>query len=136
MRLFKNQLFKPGENRKPSRLSRKRIRLEDGQPMRAHKVRVRLSESPQTKQSRRRKNFGKPLTAEQLRLIQTCPNDAHLTTQQAAWFLGLSPKTLQNWRVQGIGPTFKQFRRTVRYLYADLKQWAAKHDRSSTAKPA
>lgn len=137
MRLFKDQLFKPGENRKALRLSRKRVRLEDEQPMRTHKkMRVRLSEPSHPKQVRRRKNFGKPLDADQLRLMQTCPNDIYLTTQQAAWLLGVSPKTLQNWRVRGIGPTFKQFQRMVRYLYADLKQWASKRDRSSTADPA
>lgn len=45
-----------------------------------------------------------------------------LTTAQAAQRLGLSPRTLETWRLRGLyGPTFRKLgKRTVRYCEADL----------------
>jgi hypothetical protein len=44
-----------------------------------------------------------------------------LTTLQAAAFLGTSPRTLEDWRLRGGGPTYRKLgRRLVRYSAADL----------------
>lgn len=44
-----------------------------------------------------------------------------LTTAQAAAHLGLSPRTLEEWRLRGGGPVFRKLgRRTVRYAQSDL----------------
>ncbi len=48
-------------------------------------------------------------------------NLALLSTSEASTLLGLSPRTLEDWRVKGGGPTFRKLgRRIVRYLLSDL----------------
>ncbi len=49
----------------------------------------------------------------------------HLDTREAAAWLGLSPKTLERYRVSGEGPEFRRFGSRVRYLLADLEAWAS-----------
>lgn len=47
-----------------------------------------------------------------------------LTTVGAAGFLGVSPRTLEGWRVRGGGPRFVSISRgMVRYRRADLEAW-------------
>ena len=58
-----------------------------------------------------------------------------LTEQQAAIYLGLSPRTLQNWRVRGIGPAFMKIGRLVRYRRQDVADWAGAQLRQSTSEP-
>jgi hypothetical protein len=56
--------------------------------------------------------------------------------KEAARILGLSHKTLNNWRVQGLGPRFLKYGQrggAVRYLVADLHAWRAAQARSSTS---
>lgn len=48
---------------------------------------------------------------------------ALLDTAQAARFLGLGERTLQNWRVRGEGPAFLRTGRAVRYAPEDLARW-------------
>jgi excisionase family DNA binding protein len=44
-----------------------------------------------------------------------------LTTRQAATYLGVSPRTLEDWRFRGGGPVFRKIgRRIVRYQRTDL----------------
>ena len=43
-----------------------------------------------------------------------------LDTEHAAHYLGLRPATLEVWRAQGEGPSFRKVRRRVRYRRADL----------------
>ncbi len=43
-----------------------------------------------------------------------------LTTQQAAWLLRVSRKTLERMRVEGRGPRFVKIGRSVRYRQSDL----------------
>jgi excisionase family DNA binding protein len=46
---------------------------------------------------------------------------AALTTREAASYLGVSPRTLEDWRFRGGGPVFRKIgRRIVRYQRADL----------------
>ena len=57
----------------------------------------------------------------------------YLSTREAAAWLGLSPRTLDRYRVSGEGPAFHRFGSRVRYLAADLDDWAAARRRLSTS---
>lgn len=57
----------------------------------------------------------------------------YLSTREAAAFLGLSPRTLDRYRVTGEGPMFFKFGSRVRYLKADLEAWAQARRRRSTS---
>ncbi len=56
-----------------------------------------------------------------------------LTTRQAAERLGLSPRTLERYRVTGEGPRFKKIGRWVRYVPSDLDEWLDGCTRESTS---
>jgi hypothetical protein len=47
-----------------------------------------------------------------------------LSTEQAAFYLGLSPRKLQSMRGEGTGPRFRRHARYVRYHIADLDSWS------------
>jgi hypothetical protein len=47
-----------------------------------------------------------------------------LTPQQAAFYLGLSVRTLQLLRTDGTGPTFRRHCRRIRYHIDDLDSWS------------
>lgn len=51
----------------------------------------------------------------------------------AADFLGLSPRTLERFRVEGRGPSFLKLGRRVVYSREDLVKWAEAQRRSSTS---
>ena len=55
-----------------------------------------------------------------------------LPTRQAAAELGLSPRTLERWRVLGTGPVFRRLGRAVRYALVDLEAFAAARVRVRT----
>lgn len=50
-----------------------------------------------------------------------CP---YLNTEQAAFHLGLSPRTLQAMRRTGKGPAFRRHGARVRYHIDDLGTWS------------
>jgi len=50
-------------------------------------------------------------------------NDGLLTEAQAADYLKLSIRTLQAWRIRGVGPAFVRAGRSVRYRRYDLLVW-------------
>ena len=54
-------------------------------------------------------------------------------TRRAADYLGLSPRTLDGYRVSGGGPAFHRFGNRVRYRTADLDAWAAARRATTTA---
>jgi len=58
-----------------------------------------------------------------------------LSTTQAAGLLGLSPRTLEKWRINGGSPPFHKFGRRVLYSREDLEYWAAACRRKSTSDP-
>ena len=60
-------------------------------------------------------------------------NENYLDTREAAAWLGLSPKTLERYRVSGEGPDFQRFGARVRYLLADIEAWASARRRVSTS---
>jgi transposase len=47
-----------------------------------------------------------------------------LNTEQAAFYLGLSPRRLQELRSAGEGPRFRRHSRYVRYHIDDLDRWS------------
>ena len=55
-----------------------------------------------------------------------------LSTPQAAERLGISPRTLEGYRITGEGPVYYRFGCVVRYLSADVDDWAAARRRIST----
>ena len=56
-----------------------------------------------------------------------------LTTEQAAKRLGVSPRTLERYRVSGEGPEFVKIGRCVRYRASKLKRWLDGCTRRSTS---
>lgn len=59
-----------------------------------------------------------------------------LTTEAAATALGLSPRTLEDYRLRGYGPRFVKISgRAVRYRPAELRRWVAEREVSSTSDP-
>lgn len=54
----------------------------------------------------------------------THEDDRPLTTEAAAGFLGVSPRSLERWRLQRIGPPFtKLSARAIRYNAVTLRTW-------------
>lgn len=50
-----------------------------------------------------------------------------LTPDEVAKLLGLSTKTLAEWRSKGRGPDFVRLRRNIRYRLADIKAYLAEN---------
>ncbi len=59
-----------------------------------------------------------------------CP---FLNTAQAAYYVGLSRRTLEKMRVTGAGPRFRKHGRYVRYHIDDLDTWSLGEGRASTS---
>lgn len=49
--------------------------------------------------------------------------DGRLTPHSASQYLGLSQKTLAQWRYQGRGPLFTKLSGRVFYFVKDLEEW-------------
>ena len=58
--------------------------------------------------------------------------EACCTEVQAAALLGLSPRTLQSWRVRGAGPAFVKIGRAVRYKRRALVKFQEENTVRST----
>lgn len=57
-----------------------------------------------------------------------------LDERAAATALGMTPRTMSNWRRVGGGPPFiRVSSRCIRYRVADLESWAAERLRTSTS---
>ena len=59
-----------------------------------------------------------------------------LETKEAAPVVGVSPYTLEKWRVTGGGPRYRKVGRLVRYARADLDAFLAAAARNSTSDKA
>lgn len=59
----------------------------------------------------------------------------YLRTQEAARFLGLSPRTLEKHRTYGTGPRYSKLGGRVVYRLDDLQEWANRGLKSSTSDP-
>ncbi len=60
-------------------------------------------------------------------------SSALLTTAQAAQYLALGQRTLENWRCRGDGPAFVRLGRVVRYRVLDLDAWLSARTFDSTS---
>lgn len=56
-----------------------------------------------------------------------------LTPVEAADLLRVSPVTMCRWRIEGQGPHFAKFGRTVRYDHDEILAWARSRSRRSTS---
>ena len=56
-----------------------------------------------------------------------------LTTTEAAAYLRLSPRRLENWRWRGGGPRFRKLGDRVLYVQGELDRWQEARDRVSTS---
>lgn len=64
------------------------------------------------------------------RIIGARLENPFLTSEQAAHYLGLSPRQLEIMRGRGDGPVFRRHARFVRYHLDDLNQWSENTRRS------
>jgi excisionase family DNA binding protein len=55
-----------------------------------------------------------------------------LCTAQAAYYVGLSHRTLEKFRISGRGPAYRKHGRYVRYHITDLDAWSACHTHTKT----
>ncbi len=56
-----------------------------------------------------------------------------MNEDQAAQVLTVGTKTLQSWRVRGVGPRFVRIGRLVRYTEAELAKYIEEQTRQSTS---
>ncbi|HAB1674749.1 TPA_asm: hypothetical protein GBX85_18740, partial [Salmonella enterica subsp. diarizonae] len=82
--------------------------------------------------------------AEVWRLFGSMPDDATLSAEVSALYLGVSVKTLARYRQTGNGPDYIQYQaedskarnQRVNYLLGDLRIWRDRHKVSSTMEAA
>ncbi len=81
------------------------------------------------------RNGGTPVAAISTAHSETAmlDNEIYMSTREVAAFLGLSPRTLDRYRVTGDGPPFHRFGNRVRYARADVEAWAAARRVRSTS---
>jgi excisionase family DNA binding protein len=60
-------------------------------------------------------------------------DDHLLKPDEAAALLGMGVSTLAKLRIEGTGPAFRKFGRSVRYSREDLHCWAGERSRRSTS---
>lgn len=60
----------------------------------------------------------------------------YFSTKQVAEIYGLSPRTLERWRLEGEGPKFHKLGSRVMYKESDLKDWSDALVRTSTSDQA
>ncbi len=60
----------------------------------------------------------------------------YFSTKQVAESYGLSPRTLERWRLEGEGPKYRKFGSRVMYAESDLIEWADQQTRTSTSDQA
>lgn len=60
--------------------------------------------------------------------------DKHIDEKEASQYLGISPRTLQGYRIKGGGPKFHKFgKKAVRYKVSELKEWIDKNQKTNTS---
>lgn len=67
------------------------------------------------------------------RATQAKRGSPFLNTAQAAFYVGLSRRTLEKMRVVGGGPQYRKHGRYVRYHIDDLDAWSKARVKSSTS---
>lgn len=61
---------------------------------------------------------------ENMRAARARSGSPFLSPDQAAFYLGLSPRTLQEYRSAGSGPRYRRHSRHIRYHIDDLDSWS------------
>lgn len=61
---------------------------------------------------------------EVVRALRAKKGSPFLSTEQAAFYLGISARQLQQMRGKGTGPFFRRHTRYVRYHIDDLDSWS------------
>jgi len=64
------------------------------------------------------------MTTRRKQRSRSHPGTPFLTTDQAAEYLHLAPKTLEKYRVVGGGPVYRKHGRKVLYRLTDLDAWS------------
>jgi excisionase family DNA binding protein len=70
---------------------------------------------------------------ENLRAAKARQGSPFLSTAQAAFYVGLSRRTLEKMRTQGGGPKYRKHGRYVRYHIDDLDAWSTGRAKRSTS---
>ena len=70
---------------------------------------------------------------EQDRAARAKKGSPFLSTAQAAFYVGLSRRTLEKMRLSGRGPTYRKHGRYVRYHIDDLDAWSQGQAKTSSA---
>ena len=70
---------------------------------------------------------------EIIRAAKAKKGSPFLNTAQAAYYVGLSRRTLEKMRVTGAGPRFRKHGRYVRYHIDDLNAWSLGEGHASTS---
>jgi len=73
------------------------------------------------------------MTDEATRAAAARKGSPFLNTAQAAFYIGLSKRTLEKMRTTGTGPKYRKHGRYVRYHIDDLNAWSEGHAKVSTA---
>lgn len=77
-----------------------------------------------------------PVLGDKFLNTATAAPHALMNPEQAANFLGISHRTLENWRLKGGGPAFvRMSHRCVRYRLEALLSWLDKREATSTSAP-
>jgi len=71
--------------------------------------------------------------SEQSRAACAKIGSPYLSPEQAAFYLGMSPRTLQRRRAAGDGPPARRHCRHLRYHIDDLEAWSRQSDRMAHA---
>ena len=66
--------------------------------------------------------------AEALKVLALLPGTSHLTSKEAAIYIGTTADVLRVWRSTGRGPRFKGRGYFVRYVKSDLDVFMSGHD--------
>jgi hypothetical protein len=73
------------------------------------------------------------MTDEETRADNAKKRSPFLNTAQAAFYIGLSKRTLEKMRVIGGGPIYRKHGRYVRYHIDDLNAWSEARCKTSTS---
>jgi excisionase family DNA binding protein len=73
------------------------------------------------------------MTDEETRADNAKKRSPFLNTAQAAFYIGLSKRTLEKMRVTGGGPIYRKHGRYVRYHIDDLNAWSEARCKTSTS---
>jgi hypothetical protein len=68
-----------------------------------------------------------------MRAAEARKGSPFLSTREAAFYLGLSFRTLEKMRLTGVGPRFRKHGRHVRYHIVDLDLWSESHGRAASS---